>query len=61
MPAGKSSSGPEDLKAKFKEALERKHGNDSGQFEEGHEREPKPHETHGPEGAKRGFTRRKTG
>lgn len=58
MPADKSK----DLKAKFKEALEKKQGNDSGAVGKGHGREPKPQQhPHGPEGGKRGFIRRKTG
>jgi len=57
MPADKA----EDLRAKFKEALERKQGNGSPAADKGHGREPKPHDTHGPEHGKRGFTRRKTG
>lgn len=61
MPADNNrDSEPDDVKAKFKEALERKHGNASGAVGNGHAPEPKAHHNHGPEG-KRGFIRRKTG
>lgn len=61
MPADKPDPAPEneDLKSKFKEALERKQSHDKV-AEEGHQREGKPHSTHGPQ-AKQGFKRRKTG
>lgn len=62
MPADSDrSTGADDLKAKFKEALAKKHGNESGTVDKGPGPEPKVHDTHGPEGGKRGFTRRKTG
>ena len=62
MPEGTDPAAEaEEMKAKFKDALNRKHANESGQIDRGHGHEPKPHETHGPEGGKRGFTRRKTG
>lgn len=62
MPAdGDRSSEADDLKAKFKEALAKKQGNESGAIDKGHGPEPKVHDTHGPEGGKRGFIRRKTG
>jgi Family of unknown function (DUF5302) len=57
MPADKS----EDLKAKFKQALDKKQGNDAGATPKGHGREPKSQHPHGPDSVKRGFIRRKTG
>jgi hypothetical protein len=49
MADGKGSNGNEDLKAKMREALDRKQGNDKGVGEAGHSKE-KGHETHGPQG-----------
>jgi hypothetical protein len=50
----------EDLKAKMRDALERKQSNDRGVAHTDHSE--KGHaEAHGPASAKRGFTRRKTG
>ena len=54
-----AETGREDLKAKFKEALDRKQGNRGGVQSTGHEHGKAP-ETHGPIGGKREF-RRKSG
>ncbi|MGZ4428512.1 MAG: DUF5302 domain-containing protein [Nocardioidaceae bacterium] len=42
-------NGNDDIKAKMREALDRKHAHDSGVGHKGHEKE-KGHETHGPQG-----------
>lgn len=54
-----AASGTEDLKAKFREALDRKHDSHAGVEHKGHGKE-KAHDTHGPVGGKREF-RRKSG
>ncbi|GAA3821937.1 DUF5302 domain-containing protein [Nocardioides panacisoli] len=48
----------DDLKAKMREALERKHGNEAGVQHQGHEKGKA--EVHGPAGSKR-VHRRKSG
>lgn len=52
-------AGNDDLKAKFREALDRKHSNDAGVDQKGHGKE-RPPETHGPASGKR-VHRRKAG
>ena len=51
----------DDLKAQFKEALAKKHDNASGAVDKNRAPQPKQHNPHQAEGAKRGFIRRKTG
>jgi Family of unknown function (DUF5302) len=59
MSADKDTSGNDDLKAKMREALERKNSNDRGVNQKGHGKEKAPG-THGPLGGVQ-MHRRKAG
>lgn len=55
-----SAAGEDDVRRKFKEALERKHHQHAAGSAESEGKESKVHQSHGPAGSKRSF-RRKSG